>query len=169
MKWAVIVRRIVFVKAVLQHLINEPSVNAFVEVWRFDSEQQKPKRGRKQQNRPKHPVAVERTKKARCQAILGGEKIRSRLFATTASTRGDAHFSDRRLRFHREQLYSLHSGTLQAGLRNQRRCAHLRGQSGESGRRGRGAWRSLRILQSGYREWRSNGCLDDRASILCRH
>src|SRR5438874_988917 len=108
-------------------MINKPAVNSFVEVWRLDSEQKKPKRGRKQQDCPKHPVAFERAKKTRRQAILGREKIRSRLFTSAASTRRDAHFSDRRLWFHWEQLYSLHSGTLQAGLRNQRRCAYLCG------------------------------------------
>ena len=44
MKRPVIVRGIIFVEAVLKHLINKPAVNSFVEVWRFDSEQEKPKR-----------------------------------------------------------------------------------------------------------------------------
>src|SRR5437868_10485733 len=164
MKRPVIVRGIIFVEAVLKHLINKPAVNSFVEVWRFDSEQEKPKRGRKQQDCPKHPVAFERAKKTRRQAILGREKIRSRLFTSAASTRRDAHFSDRRLWFHWEQLYSLHSGTLQAGLRNQRRCAYLCRQSGESCGRGRGAWRSLRILRS--EEHTSE--LQSRFDLVCR-
>src|SRR5437868_13888556 len=96
MKRPVIVRGIIFVEAVLKHLINKPAGNSFVEVWRFDSEQEKPKRGRKQQDCPKHPVTFELAMKTRRQAILGREKLRSLFFTIAASTRREAHFRDRR-------------------------------------------------------------------------
>jgi hypothetical protein len=46
-----------------------------------------------------------------------------------ASTRCNALSRDRWLRVHREQLYSVYLAALQACARDQRRCAHLRGQS----------------------------------------
>src|ERR1051326_6802518 len=116
MKGTVIVRRVIAVNPLLHHLIDKPAVDSFVEMRRFDPEKEHSQRGAETENQPEGPVAVERV-----QNSLGGVgpapgKIRSRPFATAASTRGDAHFGNRWLRLHWQQLYSLHSETLQAGL-----------------------------------------------------
>ena len=42
MKWAVIIRRVISIKPILDHLIDEPAVDPFVEMRRFYSEEQDP-------------------------------------------------------------------------------------------------------------------------------
>ena len=87
--------------------------------------------------------------------------------APLLSTRCDATSRDRWLWVHREQLYSVYSGTLQAGLGQQRGCADLRRQPGQPRRDRAAIRRALRILQGRYRECRSDGCAHVRASLLC--
>src|SRR5690348_1210329 len=116
MKGTVIIRRIVAIEAVLDHLIDEPAVDPFVKMRWFYVEKKHSQHGGEPKYQPEHPVALECVQN---QLSGGGRrrgKIRSRPFATAASTRGDAHLGDGRLRLHWQQLYSLHSETLQAGL-----------------------------------------------------
>src|SRR2546423_1027142 len=157
MKRAVIVGRVISIESVLDHLIDEPAVDSFVKMWRFYSEK-KDTQGRGQaENAPEHPVAFQRIEDDLSGVRRTRGKIRSRRFATAASTRSDAHFGNGRLRFHWQQLYSLHSETLQASLRHECRCPDLRRQPRQSRGRDRGTWRSLRILQGRYRSCRPDG------------
>jgi hypothetical protein len=41
MEGPMIVGRIVVIKTIFDHLIDEPAVDAFIEVWRLNSEQEK--------------------------------------------------------------------------------------------------------------------------------
>src|SRR6266480_4957233 len=116
MKGTVIIRRVIAIKAILDHLIDEPTVDPFVEMRRFYSEEQDPQRGGEAENQPEHPIAFECVQNHLSGIGRSPGKIRSRLFATAASTRSDAHFGNGWLRLHRQQLYSLHSETLQASL-----------------------------------------------------
>src|SRR4029077_10928791 len=119
MKWAVIVGRVVSIEPFLYHLIDEPAVDSLVEMWRFYSEEDNAYGRRPGEDQPDHPVAYQRIEDGLSGIRQARGKIRSRPFETAASTRDDAHFSDGRLRFHWQQLYSLHSETLQAGLRHE--------------------------------------------------
>src|SRR5437879_11900174 len=119
MRWAVIVGRVLSIEPFLDHLIDEPAVDSFVEMWRFYSEEKNAQDCSQAENQPEHPFAFQRIENGLSGVRRTRGKIRSRPFATAASTRGDAHFSDGRLRFHWQQLYSLHSETLQAGLRHE--------------------------------------------------
>src|SRR4030095_5302816 len=117
MKRTVIIRRVIAIKAILDHLIDEPAVDPFVEMRRFYVEKKHPQNGGETDNQPEHPVAFECVQNHLSGIGRSPGKIRSRLFATAASTRSDAHFGNGWLRLHWKQLYSLHSETLQAGLR----------------------------------------------------
>ena len=56
MERAVIIRRVVPVKAVLDHLIDEPAVDPLVEMRRLHPEQEKAQEGGERDDRPGHPI-----------------------------------------------------------------------------------------------------------------
>ena len=56
MEGAVIVRRVVAVKAVLHHLIDEPAVDPLVKMRRLHPEEDEPQKGAERDNRPGRPV-----------------------------------------------------------------------------------------------------------------
>ena len=58
MERAVVVGRVVIVKAGLYHLIHEPAVDAFVEMGRFDSKQEKTKKSAQGDNQPGRPISL---------------------------------------------------------------------------------------------------------------
>ena len=57
MKRAVIIGRIVFVEAGLDHLIDKPAVDALVEMRRLHSEQKESKKRGQTDDEPRHPFA----------------------------------------------------------------------------------------------------------------
>ena len=64
MKWPVIVRRVVLIEPVLDHLIDEPAVDAFVEMWRFEASRKNRKTAARPRISPEHPVAFQRMRMA---------------------------------------------------------------------------------------------------------
>jgi hypothetical protein len=55
-KRAVIIRRVVSVKAVFDHLIDEPAVDSLVKMRRLHAEQEKTQDGAERDDRPRRPV-----------------------------------------------------------------------------------------------------------------
>src|SRR4051812_6597668 len=168
MERAVIIRRVVTVEAVFDHLVHEPPVDSLIEMGRFDPEKEEPEKGAERNDRPGSPIDRPGSVYEAVQPGAKSGRNRWRGLRSAASNRSDAHSRYRWLWIHREQLYSVYSGTLQARVREQRRCPHLRGKPRQPGRRGRGTWRALRIFQSRYREFRPDGRDHDRAPVLCR-
>jgi hypothetical protein len=54
----VVIRRIVSIEAILDHLIDEPAVNPFVEMWWLYPEKGKAQSRSQAKDGPEHPVAV---------------------------------------------------------------------------------------------------------------
>ncbi len=58
MQGPVIIGRVVFVIAVLDHLIDEPAVDALVEVRRLDPEEKEAEEGSQCDNQPRCPIGL---------------------------------------------------------------------------------------------------------------
>ena len=57
MEWTVVIGRVVLVESVLDHLVDKPAVDAFVEMWRFHSEQKESQERGETDDEPGHPFA----------------------------------------------------------------------------------------------------------------
>ena len=78
MKRAVIVRRVVAVETVLHHLIDEPAVDALVEMRRLDPEEEEPEKGGQRDDHPGRPID-------RGGALVRASASRSPIVGETAS------------------------------------------------------------------------------------
>ena len=117
MQRPVIIGRVVSVETVLHHLIDEPAVDPFVEMRRFYAEKEKPEERARARRSPRTSSRSARARSA--ESIGDGVGISAR--AASSPLLGSAAMrilGDGRLWIHREQLYSLHSGTLQAGVQS---------------------------------------------------
>src|SRR4029077_8879465 len=79
-KRTVIIGRIVTVKPVLHDLIDEPSVDALVEVWWLHSQEEEAQERRQREDQPRHPIRSFKTNLPRLQVIARSRRGGSRFY-----------------------------------------------------------------------------------------
>jgi len=75
MERPMIIGWIVSIKPVLHHLIDKPSIDAFVEMRRFDSEQKEPEENCEAQDYPRRPAGLRKPLSPRFQLNVQPWKI----------------------------------------------------------------------------------------------
>src|SRR6476619_4671295 len=116
MEWPVIIRRVVAIEPVLDHLVDEPAVDPFVEVRRLHSEEEKPEDRGQPDDQPRGPIHFPGPHQELVHPRPDRRRNQWRGLRDAASTRSDAHIGNRWLWLHREQFYSVYFATLQAGV-----------------------------------------------------
>src|SRR4051812_11598055 len=140
----VIIRRVISVEPVLDHLIDEPAVDSLVEMRGLDPEEEKPEERPEPNDYPRRPIDLAASRDPLVHPPADrGRRNQWRGLGDAATSLSDAHIGDRWLWLHREQLYSVYFATLQAGFGEQCRCPHLCRKPREPGRNRRGTWRAL--------------------------